>query len=399
MGPEMADDRSEKSLGVRSPEPAVEVARETEERRRVAEIAREIEELGRSLDERARLVRFNAEKRTRSSHAQVRQPTSGITERSISPEIETLGTVPAIAQQRKATAEDGRPTRHRRWWPSLTAVVILLILVSAGVLKPTDGWIEIAREAYRSAVTEMQRITVRENAETEAAAPNGFKEKVMAWEAGPKSAEHSAATISARPREEEIRQATEKKAKAEAAREMAQAEARAAAQEAERKAAEEERTAAARRREEENKQATEATARAEAAREMPQGQPRAAAQVGGIRPTAEDVRLKAGEAPGKATDEKPKSDAEVREHAERAEVDLKLSEQDRKRVQVALNALGHSIPTPTGYFGPRTRAMIRAWQKTQELPETGYLTEAQLATLRQQAAAALAKYDHAQRPR
>jgi hypothetical protein len=41
--------------------------------------------------------------------------------------------------------------------------------------------------------------------------------------------------------------------------------------------------------------------------------------------------------------------------------------------------------------------MITAWQKTQGLPETGYLTEAQLATLRQQAAAALAKYDQAQR--
>ena len=72
---------------------------------------------------------------------------------------------------------------------------------------------------------------------------------------------------------------------------------------------------------------------------------------------------------------------------------LKLSEQERKRVQVALNSLGYKMPTVTGYFGSRTREMIRAWQKVQGLPETGYLTEAQLATLRQQAAAALAKYD------
>jgi peptidoglycan hydrolase-like protein with peptidoglycan-binding domain len=87
----------------------------------------------------------------------------------------------------------------------------------------------------------------------------------------------------------------------------------------------------------------------------------------------------------------------ARQRAERDEAGLNLSEQDRKRVQVALNSLGHEIPTATGYFGPRTRAMITAWQKTQGLPETGYLTEIQLATLRQQAAPALAKYDQAQR--
>jgi len=66
-------------------------------------------------------------------------------------------------------------------------------------------------------------------------------------------------------------------------------------------------------------------------------------------------------------------------------------------VQVALNSLGHKIPAVTGYFGQRTREMITTWQKTQGLPETGFLTEAQLATLRQQAAAALAKYDQAER--
>jgi peptidoglycan hydrolase-like protein with peptidoglycan-binding domain len=80
-----------------------------------------------------------------------------------------------------------------------------------------------------------------------------------------------------------------------------------------------------------------------------------------------------------------------------AEEDLNLSEQDRKRVQVALNSLGHNISTASGYFDPRTRTMIKAWQRTQGLPETGYLTEAQLKALQQQTAAALAKYDQAQR--
>src|SRR5205807_22145 len=99
---------------------------------------------------------------------------------------------------------------------------------------------------------------------------------------------------------------------------------------------------------------------------------------------AEDARLKA-EAARKAAEGKPKSTAELSGQAEKTEAALALSEQDRKKVQVALNSLGHEMPTVTGYFGPRTRAMITAWQKAQGLPETGYLTEAQLATLQQQA--------------
>jgi hypothetical protein len=229
-------------------------------------------------------------------------------------------------------------------------VIIVLSLVSGGGLMLMGPPIEIAQDAYRSAVAEVQRLTARENAETEAAARKAAEEKALAEEAERKAAEEKlAAVAAARRHEEEARQAAEEKARAEVAREMAEAQARAAAQEAAK------------------------------------------------RQAAEDARLKAEEAARKAAEGKPKSDAEVREQAERAEAGLKLSEQDRKRVQVALNSLGHEIPTATGYFGPRTRAMITAWQKTQGLPETGYLTEAQLATLRQQAAAALAKYDQAQR--
>jgi colicin import membrane protein len=196
--------------------------------------------------------------------------------------------------------------------------------------------IEIAQGAYQSAVAEIQRrLTARENAETEVTARKAAEEKALAEEAEWKAAEE--------------KQAVEEKAKAEAAREMAEGQARAAAQEAAR------------------------------------------------RQAAEDARLEAEEAVRKATEGKPKSDAEVRQQAERAEADLNLYEQDRKRVQVALNSLGHEISTVTGYFGPRTRAMITAWQQTQGLPKTGYLTKAQLATLQQQAAAALAKYDQSQR--
>jgi peptidoglycan hydrolase-like protein with peptidoglycan-binding domain len=442
----MADGENEKPPVVRSPEPGIEVAREADERLRVAEIAREIEELGRALDDRDRLAKIGTVNSAESRPAQAGHPARGIADCS-TPEPEPLpavadmssapqiassqvgrfATIPAIPQQRKRIAEGGRLTRRRKWWPSLAAVIIVL---SGGALM----LMEIAQVAYRRAVTEIQRLTVRENAETEAVARKATNEKPMP-------------------------------------------------EEAERKAADEELAAAARRHEEETRQATEKTARAEAAREMAEAQARVAAQEGAKRQAAEDTRPKEEEPPRKAAEGKPRSGAEVREQAERAEADLnlseqdrrivqvslralghdmpaptghfaprtreiirawqtkqglpgtgfldkpqfvalreqatlanranetklhaqqqaekaeaslKLSEQDRKRVQVALNALGHPIPTATGYFGPRTRAMITAWQKTQGLPGTGYLTEAQLAILRQQAVAALAKYDQPQ---
>jgi peptidoglycan hydrolase-like protein with peptidoglycan-binding domain len=69
----------------------------------------------------------------------------------------------------------------------------------------------------------------------------------------------------------------------------------------------------------------------------------------------------------------------------RAEAALNLSDQDRRKVQAALTMLGHDVPR-TGHFGPVTRRMITAWQKAEGLPQTGYLTDTQLAALRQQAA-------------
>jgi hypothetical protein len=378
----MADDQNEKPQIVRSPEPGVEAAREAEERRRVAEIARDFEELGRALEGRDRLARFDTAERAESSPAQAGQSAGGVGDRSTpepeplptvaemssapnedSPQVGKFATIPAIPQQRKPVAEGSPPTKRRKWGPSLAVSGGAFMLMGPPIEIAQDAYrraeaemqrltaqgIEIAQDAYRRAVAEMLRLTARENAETEAAARKAAEEKALAEEAERKAAEGElAAVAAARRHEEEARQSAEEKARAEAAREMAEAQARAAAQEAAK------------------------------------------------RQAAEDARLKAEEAARKAAEGKPKSDAEVREQAEMAEAGLKLSEQDRKRVQVALNSLGHEIPTATGYFGPRTRAMITAWQKTQGLPETGYLTEAQLATLRQQAAAASAKYDQAQ---
>ena len=372
MGPEMADDRDEKPLAVRSPESGVEAARESEERRRVAEIACEFQELGRTLDERDRLARFSTAKRAESLPAQAGQPASGIGDRP-TPESEPLptvadmssapkeifpqggkvATIPARRQQRKRIAEGGRLTTRRKWRLSFAAVIVVLSLVSGGTLMLMGTSIEIAQDAYRSAVAEMQRLTVRENADTEAAARKAAKEKTMA---------------------EEAERAAKEKAMAE---------------EAERKAAEEKLAAAAvaRRQEEEAQLATEEKARAAAAREMAQA--RTAAPEATKRLTVEDVRLKAEEPSRKAVEGKPKLAAEVRQQAERAEANLTLSEQDRKRVQAALNALGHEIPAVTGHFGPRTRAMIAAWQKKQGLPETAFLDESQLAALREQATLAI----------
>ena len=353
----MPDDRNEKPQVVRSPEPKVELAREAKERRRVAEITREIEELGRALEDRDRLARFDKAERAQSSSARTLQPEPSPTVASmfsgpkeVSPQIGTFATIPAMPPQRKPVAGGVPPTRRRKWGVSLAAVIIVLALVSGGALMPMSRPIAIAQDAYRSVVAEMQRLTARQNVETKAAARKAAEEKALAEELKQKVAEEKlAAVAAARRHEEEARQAADVKARTVAAREMAEAQARAAAQEATK------------------------------------------------RQAAEDARVKAEEAARNAAEAKPKSDAEVKEQAEKAEAGLKLSEQDRKRVQVALNSLGHEMPTVTGYFGPRTRAMITAWQKAQGLPETGYLTEAQLAILRQQAAAALAKYDQAQR--
>jgi hypothetical protein len=350
----MADDWSEKRQILRLPKPRDESAREAEERRRVVEITREIEELGRALESR---------ERAESLPAQAGQSAEGAGNRSppepepLATQVGKVATIPSIPQQRKLVAEDGLPTRRRKSGPSLAAVILVLSLACGGALMLVGPPIQItqdayriaqdtdriaqdayrsAQDAYRSAVAEMQRLTARENAETEAATRKAAEEKALAAEADRKAAEEKlAAVAAARRHEEEARQAAEEKARAEA----------------------------------------QARAAQEAAR----------------RQVVEDGRLKAEEAARKAAEGKPKSDAEGRVQAERAEADLKLSEQDRKGVQVALNSLGHKIPTVTGYFGPRTRAMITAWQKTQGLPETGYLTEAQLATLLQQATAALAQ--------
>jgi hypothetical protein len=265
-------------------------------------------------------------------------------------------------------------------------------------------------EAAARAAAEAARRRAEEQARAEAEA----RRKAEQATAARKAAEDKAAadTAARRKAEEEARA----KAEAEAARQRAEAQARAeaearrkaeqeaaarkaaeekaAAEEAARRKAEEEARAraeadAARRLEEERRSA-EARARVEAAaREKAEADARAAAEA--------EVKRKAEAEARKADEDKAKADADAKRQAEAAEAALRLGDQDRKRVQVALTALGFDTRGADGAFGPRTRAMIAAWQKKQTAPETGFLTAPQLAALRQQAAPAIARFDEEQK--
>ena len=97
---------------------------------------------------------------------------------------------------------------------------------------------------------------------------------------------------------------------------------------------------------------------------------------------------------------KQKADAEAAAQkvaGEAAEVALRLGSGDRQHIQVALTALGFDTQGVDGVFGPRSRAMIQAWQQARNYPGTGFLTASQQQALLGQAAPALAKFDEDQK--
>lgn len=71
--------------------------------------------------------------------------------------------------------------------------------------------------------------------------------------------------------------------------------------------------------------------------------------------------------------------------AERVEAQLGLSRNDRIAVQRHLNALNYVTGGVDGVLGGRSRAAIRGWQQQNGHMVTGYLTAAQVASLREQA--------------
>jgi len=329
-----------------------------------------------------------------------------------------------------ATFKNDPPIMRRKWGFVLAAVIIVLCLAGGATLligRP----LEIAEDAYRSALAEVQRLTGMESVEAEATARKAAEEKAWVKAAARKVALEKALAVPPKSAEEQAlteaaaRRSAEETASMEAAARRA-AEQKLAAEDARLKADEEARTAAERKpksaaeRREQGEKAEAALALSAQDREKVQVTlnslgheiptvtghfgPRTRAMITawqkkqglpetGYLDASQLAALREQAAQPKRADE-VKLDA--RQQPERVEAALNLSEQDRKRVQVALNSLGHEMPTVTGYFGPRTRAMITAWQKAQGLPETGYLTEAQLAALRQQAAVALANYDQTQ---
>ena len=154
----------------------------------------------------------------------------------------------------------------------------------------------------------------------------------------------------------------------------------------------------------EARQKAEAEARQKADAEAKQKADAEATQ----RAAAEAKQKADAEARQKAEAEaKQKADAEAKQKAEdeaatlkaaeAAETALKLSLQDRLRLQVALTSLGFDTHGADGVFGPRSREMILGWQQARKQPATGFLTAAQQQALLGEAAPALAKYDDDQR--
>ncbi|MCW5746338.1 MAG: protein kinase [Alphaproteobacteria bacterium] len=258
--------------------------------------------------------------------------------------------------------------------------------------------------------SEEQAAEARRKADSEAAR-KAAAEKAAADAARRKAEEDAAAEAKRRAENETARKAAEEKAAAEALAEARRtAEAEAARRAAEEKAASD---AAARRKAEADEAARrraeeQARADAEARRKADEEARRAAEERARIeqaareKAEAEQARAEAeakrqAEEAARAAEEKAKAEANARQQAEAGEASLRLTEVDRKRIQVALTALGHNTQGSDGVFGSRTRQMISEWQKSQSVPETGYLTSGQVATLRQQAAAALNRYDEEQR--
>jgi hypothetical protein len=181
----------------------------------------------------------------------------------------------------------------------------------------------------------------------------------------------------------------------EEARKLAAAEAaakRAADEEAQRKA---EAEAAALRKAEEEAQ-KKALAEAEAKRLADEALAKAQAerQRADEEAARQKIEVEARQKAEAAAKSKADADAQVaaaRKAGETAENGLRLSTQDRQRLQVALTSLGFDTRRSDGTFGPRSREMISAWSRA--LAPTGFLDASQMTMLLGQAADAVGKYD------
>ena len=330
-----------------------ETAEEVEKRRRRAEkIAREIVELRRAFEDRHLSAGLEVSKeddwpakqggpvgrRNRAVAVPTESPVVAVPSAvsgGTSAGAEKMAATMPVLQPRKSAVAAG----SFAWQPSWTSVAgaaLVLLAASGAGWKLTVPSAETARAVHVSPVAEPQQPAMRQEATAQAAATT----EAPVTEATLKAAEEKFAADAAPRLDEAVRKT---------------------------------------RQEQEQQQAA-----IEAARQMAEAQGRTAAQQAAQRELAETAPDPVQAPPATmATDSAPKPVAGARQ-PEKAEAALNLSERDRKRVQTALTALGHEVPA-TGYFGPITRKMIAAWQKTQGLPETGFLDRPQLAALTTQA--------------
>ena len=76
----------------------------------------------------------------------------------------------------------------------------------------------------------------------------------------------------------------------------------------------------------------------------------------------------------------------IRNSPERVEQSLMLTRDERRAIQNDLTVLGYDTRGVDGIFGPGTRGAITNWQRQNDLPETGFLTQDQIFSLARQGA-------------
>jgi len=316
----------------------------------------------------------------------------------------------AIASSRPAApavaAERGSSRPWERWKIALTATLAFATIPAgvagyyvalppspvppAAVLAPAADRLrgpseaQSAAEAGRRAQAERDaaRRRAEERADAEARRSVAAQAEAAAQQAAAESEARRQAEAAARQAaaDSEARHQAEAAARQAAARQAAEAdaEARRQADAATRRAEETAAAEAAARRREEEARAADDESRSEA-------QARLA--------TAADARRRIEADYARAAAAQAQAEAEARQEAAAAEAALKMSNRDKRRVQVALTSLGHDTYGSDGMFGQRTRKMIAAWQKSRGEFESGYLTSPDLALLWVQAAPALARYE------
>ena len=91
------------------------------------------------------------------------------------------------------------------------------------------------------------------------------------------------------------------------------------------------------------------------------------------------------------------AEEETRASAEPGEAELKMTNRDRQKLQVALQSAGFDVGGIDGTFGPRSRQVIAAWQTKNGDVATGFFTALQRSTLLAEAGTAIARWEEAQR--